>query len=207
MRKIFCVLKLILILFLTNIFLSFYTIFIGDVYGNLDFNLGFIQYLQVGNHANAAVRSLNLTILFSIFLFFLSTSVSLVLIYWYFKGVDKRIFNLLKAKNKILFDCGIWAINPYLVKDMTIKADRGKAFKVFQFLFHILGIWLIFLFLFDFEAAKTPEVQRTLSLVINHKIYLFIFNIIFSLIVSFMWFGLLFIAVLILLSIFKKQEF
>lgn len=207
MRKIFCVLKLILILFLTNIFLSFYTIFIGDVYGNLDFNLGFIQYLQVGSHADAAARSLNLTILFSIFLFILSTGVSLVLIYWYFKGVDKRIFNLLKAKNKILFEFGMFAINPYFFKHKVIDGRSSKAFKIVQILFCIWMVWIIFLFLFDFEIVKTREVLRTLNLVINHKIYLFIFNVVLFYAISFMWFTFLFIAVLILLSIIQEKEF
>lgn len=207
MRKIFCVLKLILILFLTNIFLSFYTIFIGDVYGNLDFNLGFIEYLQVGSHADAAARSLNLTILFSIFLFVLSTGVSLVLIYWYFKGVDKRIFNLLRKKNRILFEFGMFAINPYFFKHKVIDGRSSKAFKIVQILFCICMVWIIFLFLFDFEIVKTREVLRTLNLVINHKIYLFIFNVVLFYAISFMWFTFLFIAVLILLSIFKKQEF
>ncbi|OSI34164.1 hypothetical protein [Neisseria dumasiana] len=205
MRKIFCVLKLILILFLTNIVLSFYTIFIGDVYGNLDFNLGFIEYLQVGNHADAAARSLNLTILFSIFLFVLSTGVSLVLIYWYFKGVDKRIFNLLRKKNRILFEFGMFAINPYFFKHKVIDG-RGKASKIFIFIFYIFLAWIIFLFLFEFEVVKTPEVLRTLKLVINHKIYLFIFNVMLFYTISFGWFTCLFGAVLTLISILKKQE-
>lgn len=207
MRKIFCVLKLILILFLTNIFLSFYTIFIGSVYDNLSFNLGFIQYLQMGSHADAAARSLNLTILFSIFLFVLSTGVSLVLIYWYFKGVDKRIFNLLRIKNKILFEFGMFAINPYFLKHKIIDNRSGKVFKIVQILFCMCMVWILFLFLFDFEAVKTREVLRTLNLVMNHKIYLFIFNVVLFYAISFMWFTFLFIAVLILLSIFKKQEF
>lgn len=203
MRKIFFLLNLILILFLLNIFLNFYTIFIGDIYSGFNFNLSFFKYLQTGSNDEAVLRSLNITILLSIFSFILNVIASLVLIYLYFKGVGKKFFNLLKEKNKILFEFGIWAINPYTVEEKVING-RGKAFRVLQLLLYTWSILFPILFIFNFEVIQIPEMERIFYLISSNKIYLFIFNVILFFIISFMWFGLLFVWFLTFLSVLKK---
>lgn len=204
MRKIFILLNINLILFLFNVFLSFYIIFIRSSFGFIRFDLEFFKYFQLTDgDVLPVLNSINATIFLSVFSFILNLIISLVLIFLYFKGGYSKFFNLLKMKNKILFEFGVWVINPYVIENRMI-AGRSRSFRVLQLLFYGWLVLFPILFIFHFEVIHMPIIERVFYLIVNDKIYLFLFNFLLFFLILFMWFGFLFVWILIFFSMFKK---
>ncbi|MBF0804231.1 MULTISPECIES: hypothetical protein [unclassified Neisseria] len=204
MRKIFLLLNLNLALFVISAIFSIYIIFIDNIY-DFKLNLDFLEGLQQGAHIRETNNSASITILLALITFVVNLFTNKILLYLYLKGADRRFFNLFYKKNKILFNLGVWAINPYLAKEKVVN-NRSVEFKIFQILFYSGILFLVFCFVFNVESIDLPKHERLISLIINYKIFLFIFNLTLFSITSFMVLGWIFVSILTLISIFSRKE-
>lgn len=204
MRKIFLLLNLNLALFILSIISNIYIIFIGGFHVPR-INLDFLEGLQLGNYIDEINSSVSFTVALSSITFIINLIVVLMLTYSYSHGAGRKFFNFIHKKNKFLFEWGVYAINPYLVKERVID-NRSRFIRIVQFLFYFWIIFVIICFVFNIEFIQLPKVERFISLITNYKIFLFLFNIILFIVISFMFLGFIFSWMLTLISIFDRKE-
>lgn len=204
MRKIFPLLNLNLYLFIINIILNIYIIFFGNFHVH-KINLDFLEELQLGNHINEINNSITFTMILSFITFLINLLAVSILSYLYYKKKGRKFFDFVHKKNKFLFEWGVYAIHPYLVKEVIID-NRSRFVRVIQFLFYFWIIFLIFCFVFNIESVQLPKVEKFIYLIINYKIFLLLFNIALFIVVSFMFLGFFFSWVLTIVSIFNRKE-
>lgn len=204
MRSILFLLNINLFIFILMLIFSFYVIYIDNI-DVLIFELDFLRELQLGSHIEKTNNSIRIAIILSFIAFFVSVIINLKLMRLYINTKKRRIFNFIHKKNKILFELGIWSVNPFLIKERMIQG-RSKFFLCLQLILYSWIVLFITLFIANIEFIQLPKAENLIFLVTNYKEFLFIFNVILFTVVSFMYLGFVLVWIFTFISIFNIKE-
>ena len=151
---------------------------------------------------NKTSSSLQLTLLFSLFLFFINLFLSIFLVWFYLKNDEQELFfDKLKDRNKILYALGFRTIYPNEYHKLI--DNKSTFFKVASLFFYILVLFTALEWFIWFGVPLIPF--WIFKLISSYQAFLFLWNIFLVIAIGFFCPSIIGLSIILVHSIFRKE--
>lgn len=143
-----------------------------------------------------------MTLLFSLFLFFINLFLSIFLVWFYLKNDEQELFfDKLKDRNKILYALGFRTIYPNEYHKLI--DNKSTFFKVASLFFYILILFTALEWFIWFGVPLIPF--WIFKLISSYQAFLFLWNIFLVIAIGFFCPSIIGLSIILVHSIFRKE--
>ena len=177
-------------------------IFIISILCNFLIFIDILNIFPISLFPDKTSDSLQFTLLFSLFLFFINLFLSIFLVWFYLKNDEKELFfDRLKDRNKILYALGFRTIYPNEYHKLI--DNKSTFFKVASLLFYILILFTALEWFIWFGIPLLPF--WIFKLVSSYQVFLFLWNIFLVIAIGFFCPSIIGLSIILVHSIFRKE--